>query len=128
MMSAVCPRCDKLDEEQFQALKEYIEEWPMAGIHEVSEATGVSPKRILAFIKEGRLEVTEGLHGELRCANCGVVIAKGNFCDSCTGKIAREYADTFAPGEAPKEVEHVARINRKGISMHTREATERRRQ
>lgn len=81
----ICPECEKEEEKQFQIVKEYLDGNPANSLSQVSEETGVSVKRILKFIRDGRIEMTEGISAEnvLRCGQCGRPIAKGVFCDSC---------------------------------------------
>jgi len=88
IMAPVCPACEKLEEEKFNELRKYIEDNPFAGINEISDATEVPTKRILNYIREGRLIVSQGLSGELRCSKCGRQILEGNFCSDCSNKMA----------------------------------------
>jgi hypothetical protein len=113
--------CEKAEEEQFQNLRTYIDKEPLAGIAEISEATGVSPKRILQYIREGRLQVTQGLLGELRCTKCGEPIDEGSFCNACTVKMAQDLAGVF-DGQAPVTVaeDTKPRDIKKGVGFHTR--------
>jgi len=81
--SQLCPACQKEDEESFQAVRKFAEENKNCTIGALSQGAGVSEKRILRYIREGRLEVTGGMRGDVRCKICGSPIAKGNYCDSC---------------------------------------------
>ena len=118
----VCPMCEKAEEEQFQNLRAYIEEEPLSNITELSEATGVPPKRILRYIREGRLQVSEGLLGELRCTKCGEPIDEGSFCDSCTTKMAQDLAGAFGEQAPAKAAAKDTRPSdtKKGTGFHTK--------
>jgi uncharacterized protein (UPF0212 family) len=116
--SAVCPRCEKADEENFAKVREYIEEDPLCNINELAEATQVPVKRILQYLREGRLEVTKGLAGELRCVKCGTVIEKGNFCDICTNKLNTEIKEAYQPVRTTKKVVKAESVREKQ-RMHT---------
>ena len=112
----VCPDCEKLEEEQFQQLRAYLEENPLASIHEISDATGVPTKRILHYMREGRLEITQGLSGLIHCTQCGAPIEKGKFCEPCSAKMQRNLSESLG---APAGKLSGADLKR-GSGMHTR--------
>ncbi|MBC7216847.1 MAG: MerR family transcriptional regulator [Candidatus Caldatribacterium sp.] len=87
----ICPACLEKEEEEFQKVKEFFRQHPKARLEEVSEATGVDKKTILEFLKEGRLQVAEGLEpiAELFCERCGKPISSGRLCDECRKKVAQ---------------------------------------
>jgi len=109
--ASVCAECEKKEEAQFQELRAYIEEEPLSNISELSEATGVPAKRILRYIREGRLQVSEGLMGSLRCSKCGEPVIEGNFCSTCSEKMAQKLA-----GALDKQTPST----KKGSGFHTR--------
>ena len=81
--SPLCVECSKVEEELFQKVKKYLEDNPNSSIQEISTANGISPKKVLRYLKEGRLEISNGLKGVLRCTQCGKSISSGRFCDKC---------------------------------------------
>ena len=95
IVSPVCPMCEKEEEEKFQELRLYLEDNPRASISECSEATDVPAKRILRYIREGRLVVPEGMAGLLKCAKCGKDILGGTYCGSCSKKMAQNLANSL---------------------------------
>jgi len=108
----ICDACRSKNEKDFFKVKEYLEENEKCTMHEVSQETGVSAKRILAWIREGRLEATIGMGGDIACRACGEPVSKGNFCQNCAQKInnqAEELLTSQSPHEKPK-----------GIKMHTK--------
>ena len=117
--SPVCPACEKLEEEQFQELRKYVEENPMANVSQASEETGVSAKRILRYIREGRLIVPEGMKLEIRCTQCGAPITEGNFCDSCSKKMIENLSGVYG-APAPSTPAKKPGTDRKGHSFYTR--------
>ena len=123
-VASVCRRCEKDEEEQFAKLREFIESEPYANINEITDATGVPTKRILQYIREGRLIMSAGLSGELRCAQCGIAIEEGSFCKPCSLKIAQDLASALLPAdipnEEPKAKETKQRDDRRGVGFHTR--------
>lgn len=52
----ICLSCRRDDEKDFKIIKEYIDENPGANISEVAEGTGVDTKKIIEFLREGRLK------------------------------------------------------------------------
>lgn len=80
----ICPDCKKLDEEDFQKVKEYLYQNPGASINQVSVDLDISVEKIRRYLKEGRLEITsEDGNMILECENCGKSIKSGRFCPEC---------------------------------------------
>lgn len=86
----ICYHCRKEEDELFQRVREYIYDNPQATIHVVSEETGVSTKKILSFLRQGRLEIKDGHNLILDCERCGQPIKTGRFCDKCAYEIEKE--------------------------------------
>ena len=83
--SPICPEFTKKDDEMFQVLKNYLDENPGKGINAVSRDTGISIKKILKYIQEGRVEMTAGIavDNPLSCMRCGTPVSVGTLCDEC---------------------------------------------
>ena len=77
----ICPSCR--DEAKFQEVKQYIEEHRGSTMHEVAEACEVEVQQIRQWLREERLELTEGSAPFLTCESCGTPIRSGRFCDKC---------------------------------------------
>jgi len=105
----ICPDCVKEDETVFEDVRTFIKDNPDSALAIVAEKTGVSAKKIMRYIREGRLEVSRGIHesGEVTCQNCGKPISKGKYCDKCIIDLNHK-VDTIFVG--PKE----------GAKMHTK--------
>lgn len=86
----ICDECHKKEEEQFAIVRDYLRENRGADINVVSEETGVSTKKILKYLREGRLEVSEGMSDFLKCEKCGVSIKSGTYCKNCSEKMANK--------------------------------------
>ncbi len=89
---ALCPICrsDNLDE--FKVVKDFLYEYPGADIQTVSEKTGVDTKKILKFLREGKLEIKgDSANFILDCERCGVAITSGRFCNKCIAEMEREF-------------------------------------
>lgn len=85
----VCPQCREKEEQQFKIVKEYLREYPGATLTQVSEATGVSSKLILRFLREERLEVTSDSAISLVCERCGKKILTGTRCSECSAELMK---------------------------------------
>lgn len=88
----MCSRCREGDDDIFRIVREYIYDNPGATVTEVSEATDVSEKKIIHFLKEGRLE-TKGDSMLLECEKCGEPIASGRMCNSCNRALTKGLRD-----------------------------------
>ena len=86
----ICEACKKLEEEEFERVRQFLKEFPGATIQEVSKETNVSTQLIYRFLKEGRIEVAENSPIALQCESCGVRINSGRFCVNCSKRIANE--------------------------------------
>jgi len=106
----LCPACQKEDDEAFQAIRKFAEENENCTIGDLSQGTGVSEKRILRYIREGRLEVTSGMRGDVRCKMCNRPIAKGIYCDSCFIEINQNISKALSKSKGVKHdgIMHIA--------------------
>ncbi|MCL2415533.1 MAG: MerR family transcriptional regulator [Defluviitaleaceae bacterium] len=76
----LCDSCLKEEEKLFLSVRDFLQDSPKSTLAEVSAATNVSAKKILGYLREGRIEI---ISGELKCRFCGVAITSGNCCDAC---------------------------------------------
>jgi len=93
--SPICPNCEKAEEETFEKLKEYIGDNPGCNMAQLSTETGVPVKIITGFIRDGRLEISKGMVGEIVCDRCKTPIIRGRYCESCALAAQREVVDLF---------------------------------
>ncbi len=106
----ICPECEKQDEQEFQKVREYLRKNRGADINVVSEETGVSTKKILKYLREGKLEVSEGMKDLIKCEKCGVSIRNGQFCRKCSEEVSKQFSSLLA----------VEQIEKNGPKMHIR--------
>ncbi|MDC7292919.1 MULTISPECIES: hypothetical protein [unclassified Butyrivibrio] len=92
----ICESCKKAIEDDFQKVKQYIEENPRAGLKQISEDNGVTTKQIQQWIREERLMFSKDSPLQLQCENCGELIQTGRFCAKCKASMANNLTDTFA--------------------------------
>jgi flagellar operon protein (TIGR03826 family) len=92
----ICIDCKNADEEVFKKVKEYLYERPGATLSQVSMDLQVSVEKIKMFLKEGRLEITEGSNIILECERCGAAIKTGRFCIECQNQVSNDISGTVA--------------------------------
>ena len=88
----ICPACVKEEDQKFEDVRSFVKENPNRTIKEVSEACEVSVKAILRYIREGKLETSSGMHGEVTCSKCGVPISSGRMCKKCADEVGQQVA------------------------------------
>jgi len=113
----ICDECKKKDDKLFDTVKEFLNENPSSTIMQISEATGASHRRIMQWLRDGRLELVEG-EGELTCRHCGKDITTGVLCDECLLEVNRQVGDLF-PTKAKGKTEQ-EKTTRQSAAMHTR--------
>lgn len=91
--SRICPTCRRKNEEDFQLVKDFLDREPGANISLVVEETGVETKKVIEFLREGRLEIEPGGAIVLQCEKCGVGITTGRFCNKCINTITKDISD-----------------------------------
>lgn len=82
-LDPICPTCVKEEEEIYDKVRDYVKRNPDKMIKEVADACDVSIKRILAYLRDGKLETSSGMQGELTCTKCGKPILTGRMCEKC---------------------------------------------
>ena len=102
VIDTVCPSCAKELELKFEDVRAFVKDHPNRTIKEVSEACEVSVKTILRYIREGKLEASTGMHGEVTCSKCGVPISSGRMCKKCAGETEKQVAQMKPETEAQK--------------------------
>jgi predicted amidophosphoribosyltransferase len=94
-VNPICESCTKEEEQQFESLKDYINANPGHDVETISEATGMTAKRILKYLREGRLEATNGMGNQLKCESCGKKIGYGRYCETCIINIGGQINEAF---------------------------------
>lgn len=92
----MCPACRDAIEEKFQAVKKYLYEHRGANIAEVSEQCEVESGQIRQWIREERLEFSEGAI-DLGCEKCGAPITSGRFCNKCKASMVNNLSNAYQP-------------------------------
>lgn len=87
----VCPDCVRREEETFQLVRDFLKEFPGSKITEVNQNTGVSIKKLMQYLREGRIEILDDGQNYLKCLKCGEPIKVGKYCEKCF----RNYRETI---------------------------------
>ena len=102
----LCSECMKEEENIFSGVKKYLQDNPGSSLGQVAIETGVSTKKIMRYLKEGRLIITNTEGIELTCISCGKRIFTGRYCDACVIKVNQEVGDLFSSAKKPTAVMH----------------------
>ncbi|MBS4025737.1 MAG: MerR family transcriptional regulator [Clostridia bacterium] len=96
----ICHKCMEIEENEFQQVKQYLWDNPGANVVEVTEATGIVEKKVMRYLREGRLQLVPGQTGiMLSCERCETIIYLGRYCDKCADEISRGFKSGFAGNE-----------------------------
>jgi NMD protein affecting ribosome stability and mRNA decay len=96
--SSVCDDCKKAIEEEFEKVRLYVKENPHSSAQEVSEHCEIPVKRILQFVREGKLEVSHGMAELITCTKCGRPIKTGRMCEKCVKGTTSALSNIIAGG------------------------------
>lgn len=102
----LCPICRNKDMEEFKRVKDYLYDYPGADIQTVSRETNVSTKKIIRFLREGKLEIrSDSPNLLLDCERCGTLINTGRFCNKCIAEMEKEFKSVLPKKEpSPKKI------------------------
>ncbi len=116
---SICPNCIKAEEALFQSVKEYIREHDNCTLKEVAEATGVSHKKIMTYIRDGRLEISKGMQADVKCDLCGKPITRGRYCDTCYLEVSRDLNAAFNKKQSQSDRDKVLKSNVQKMHIST---------
>lgn len=72
------------EEEKYEQVRDYILIHPKATIIQISEENGITPMKLLDWIREDRLEFSEDSKDAwFECVSCGAKIKSGRHCNRC---------------------------------------------
>jgi flagellar operon protein (TIGR03826 family) len=112
----ICIDCKNADEEIFKKVKAYLYDKPGASLAQVSTDLEVTVEKIKMFLREGRLEITEGSNIILECERCGKSIRTGRFCTECQNQVGNDILGT-AVRKAEKREETTPDAKRNGMGL-----------
>lgn len=96
----ICPSCEKLLEDKFQEVKQYVKEHKEAPITVVAEENDVSVNQIKRWVREERLSFSDESLVGLECESCGALIKTGRFCDKCKMNMQNTLSSVMKKPEA----------------------------
>lgn len=114
----VCPSCVQEVEKQYEKCYRYLRENRKASLQELSDATEVPIRQITKFIREGRISMADNPNLGYPCESCGSPIREGVVCESCRGKLSRDFANVSHAEELERRKEEE---RRKAASYNIRE-------
>lgn len=85
----ICQACRERDEQEFQQVKQYVQDCKTAGINEIVEHCGVTHSQVNMWIRQERLVFADDSPIGINCENCGAMIKTGRFCERCRNELAR---------------------------------------
>ncbi len=97
----ICPDCQEKEEQIFETVRRFLKDNPNKTLQEVADETEVSVKKILKYIREGRIDLGDSTI-TFPCENCGKPINRGNYCPDCAKKIKSKFSNNFAKPMAPE--------------------------
>ena len=84
-----CSECGFIMYDDFGVVRNYLEVHKGATQSEVHHATGVPMDTIRQFLREERLEITEGSGVMMACEICRAPIRSGRYCAECAKAVER---------------------------------------
>lgn len=88
----ICMDCKKKEEEEYDKVSVYLKKNPKRSIDDVVEQTEVPRKKIIKFLKEGKILGADITTGELllTCSSCGKPINEGKICKECAEALSQK--------------------------------------
>ena len=86
----ICPECVKQEEVDFEVARDYVKEHPGSSMQKVSDETGVPVNLLLKFVKEGKIDFSDGESVVAACESCGVPVFSGRYCNNCLSQMGKQ--------------------------------------
>lgn len=103
--SDICPACHKVVDEEYRICADYLREHKLVSLYELSDATGVTVKQIIRFIKEGRISIADNPNLGYPCETCGTIITEGKLCKKCSERLHKDLKQVLNNSDKPTEKE-----------------------
>ncbi len=103
-----CGECSTQVADKYHEVRDYLWDHPNSTADAVAKACGCSVRQVMRWVREERLEVTEGSKVSLCCETCGTKIFSGRFCENCRK----------AAGKAAAESAHAKKMEERAAQMH----------
>lgn len=87
----LCPDCIENEEQEFFQVREYLKDNAGASVEDITGYTGINEKKVLRWMREGRIEYTLHYGGaSLTCDSCDAEINVGHLCAKCASNLANK--------------------------------------
>jgi len=114
----ICRDCNKLDDEKFLSVREFLYANPNSKINEVIEGVyeedeiEVTGHELIGYVRAGRLLLSsENSNIFITCEVCGEKIVTGRLCENCRSQ--------FLKGTKVKEIKRASDKTKKTGIMHS---------
>jgi hypothetical protein len=92
----ICPSCQRLLEDKFQEVKEYLQKNPNTSVEQTARDNDVTTKQIKQWVREERLVLTSATEAGIVCESCGKPICTGRFCETCKATMANDLMNAIS--------------------------------
>ena len=101
----VCPACVKAIDEDYNKCAKYLRENRGSTLQQLSDATEVSVKQIMKFIRDGRINIATLPNMQIHCESCGTPM-KGlmQLCEDCRKRLNRDVTNTLEDQRRAEEL------------------------
>ncbi|QMV40356.1 hypothetical protein [Cohnella cholangitidis] len=99
----LCASCATIVDQQMQSIERYLLRNRMATTEDLAQATTLSPQRIRAWIRKGKLSIFDYPNMTDQCDLCASPIRRGHLCTPCSTKIKDDIARTLEREQKMKE-------------------------
>ncbi len=102
----ICPQCLPQEEEDYERLRDILQESPQLTAEQLSEKTDIELSCVLRCIASGRIQSMD--QGErVRCGRCGApaISSSKKLCESCLNQLSQEVAKAQSKIRLPKKRE-----------------------
>lgn len=91
-MHDICPECMRKEEEEYDKVSKFLRKSPGSSIEDVEKETEVARKKIIKFLKEGKILGTDITSNEpiLFCTSCGAPVDSGKLCKKCSDELSKK--------------------------------------
>ena len=92
--NAICTKCQPDEEEDFEKVREALDDQPNLTPEQVAEVTGVGVACILRLLDEGRIAAMPDGVNQIKCGRCGApaISLSKRLCEGCLQKLNSEVA------------------------------------
>ena len=100
----ICPKCRPEEDEDYERIRDSLQDNPNQTAEQVSEGTGVELTCVLRCIETGRIQ-NIATSREVRCGMCGspAISLSKKLCQACLNKLTQDVAKAQSRIRLPKK-------------------------